>query len=86
MFLREYLHKNNIIQSDFAHKIGVSIPTLSLILNGKNTHLDIAMKIYEGTKKQVTPMELWEEIQSGRLKSALKTIEAMGLEIPTMKS
>jgi transcriptional regulator with XRE-family HTH domain len=59
MDLRKWIEKEGVSQNVFALKAQVSPVTLSKILHGQNIRLDIAMKIYFATNKEVTPIDLY---------------------------
>jgi len=67
--LYEYLHDENISQTDFSNKIGVSQPTLSRYVNGDNIpSVIIGYKIEKATKGAVKCRD-WEILQKALAKA-----------------
>jgi transcriptional regulator with XRE-family HTH domain len=59
MTLKEYLTENKIKLTDFASKVGIQQPYVSLIKNGHNRPSpDVALRIEQATGGAVTVMEL----------------------------
>lgn len=59
MKLADWLKRNNMNQAELARRLGIAESTLSRIRRGKNTPgLDIAMKIEEYTRSEVSLQDL----------------------------
>lgn len=59
MDLKTYLKENGESQTDFAARVGTTVPTISRIVSGTlRPALDLAHKIEQATRRQV-PTETW---------------------------
>jgi len=58
MKLKEYFAKHTVNKTKWCAKHNISRATINNILGGKKTTLEMAVKIYKATNREVTPMEL----------------------------
>lgn len=73
MKLREYLKLKSISQQEFADRIGVTRPLVTLIVNGKkNPSINVVVRIEEETQGLVKLSDLFNPEAPSRLKKKKK--------------
>jgi hypothetical protein len=58
MKLKEYFTTHTVNKTKWCQKHNISRPTINNILKGAVPSLDMAMRIYRATKREVSPYDL----------------------------